>query len=509
MCPFCRVDLQQPIAPTTEGAPADESGDGFDALAAAAEVSESELLPSPNAMDDEPDDAPEHGDAPLTEGDLAHLTGLSGPDFADWQQTPPPPPPIDSNDDDDTVSKVMVIPLIAAAVVAVVFVAYSIVTQDRPERPDTVALIDRSTTTAALTTTTTEPEAPLDGAVAIGDDIAEQAARLCRGDQFSIARAGELSTATYNDVMVAVQDGRSDWVASSDQEMVLGPVPPLVGCLETADAGEIDRCPNVASTISRRAVSWRYRLLSTADGTELASDAGEAREVRPCEKLEILADGSDYGSWSALPQDRFDAVAPAYTEAPHPQEACHALLRQPPATAVADPPNAGAAPEPEIQPTGPGLAVHATGYRTPAIDLTLPDGWAATAERPVEAVLCFIATEDLPLVAEAVGAGDDAAVESDVVESGAVESDAVEADPAEPIIAVPPAEEPVAECSVTIAAMTRSSEFIGSWHYVAPDCSPSAEISVPNDWLIEQVGPALGYPLDVPDESEGASAEGE
>lgn len=450
-------------------------------MAAVSETTELEALPSPVPdVDDVADESPEEV---LTEEDLAHLTGLAGPDATDWDS--PPPPATEGLTDvgtDDGVSRVVVVPLIAAAVAVVVFVAYSIVTQSPPERPDSVALIDRTTTTAAPFPTTTEAATPFDGAEPIGVDIAEQAERMCQGEQFSIARSGEPSTAIYNDVMVAVQDGRSDWAADPDQTTLRGPVPALIGCLRTADAGEIDRCPTTSAIISRRSVSWSYRVLRTIDGVEVGSAAGTADEVRPCEELEIEAAGSDYASWSPLPTDQLAAAGGDLTTAPHPQLACATLVAGPPIE-PADPVDTGDQAEPADpeSPIEPGLAVHASTYSSPAVDHPLPKGWAATVERPVEAVLCLIPTAELGRVA---GSSNEPAPSAD--ES----ADAPNAGEAEPPIQAPPA-----GCPVTVAAVLRSGEWIGSWEHVAEICPPEGEPLVPESWLVEVVGPDLDYPL--------------
>lgn len=490
VCPFCRAELGTPDAVRSS------QSNGFDALAAVAERTEGEVLPSPVPTIDE--STVEIGDELLTEDDLAHLTGAVGPDATGWAS----PSSTESDgtteaDGDDGVSRAVIIPLIAAAAVAVVFVAYSIVTQSPAQRPDPVALIDRTTTTRPMPTTT-ETTMPFDGAVPIGIDIAEQAERMCRGDQFSIARSGEPSTAIYNDVMVAVQDGRSDWAASPDQAMLRGPVPPLVGCLRTADAGEIDRCPNTATIISRRAVSWSYRVLRTLDGLAVGSDAGTANEVRPCDQLEIEAAGSDYGSWSPLPTDRFAAAAADFTTAPHPQQACATLVTDPPTDldrqTDLDPPTdpseeAGAAEPPEpASPIEPGLALHATAYNTPDVDHPLPDGWAAADERPVEAVLCLIETGDLDRIE--LGADGD----TDPTTDGTLDEADRPVD--DPVAEEPPVQVPPVGCPISVVAMLRSGERIGSWEYGAETCPREGDALVPVSWLAEEIGPELGYPLD-------------
>lgn len=503
-CPFCHADLEVVATPTVS------DNDRFDALAAAAEHSDGELLPSPVTESEADSDAP--AAELLTEHDLAHLTGMSGPDVNGWKPATPPPPSGPESAENESVPKLVVLPLVAAAVMAVAFVAYSIVTQTPPERPDTVALIDRSTTTQPPTTTTTEPASAASGAVPIGDDIAEQATRLCRGDQFSIARATEPSLAIYNDVMVAVQDGRDDWVASPDQAMLRGPVPPLVGCLRTADAGEIDRCPTTDHRISRRGVDWSYRVLRTIDGVEVASDSGVAREVRPCEELEIAAAGSDYGSWSPLPQARFDATAAAYTTAPHPQEACRAVateLTNPPAVAPAE--DAEVAGDPVVEEPEPlpeqGLAIHATSYGAPGVDLALPAGWAAAEDRPVDVVLCYMRNDDLAGIADdaieqdRVDAARDAEApqpeDDDSTEMIEIEVAPIDGDPADG-----------ACTTVVIAAMDRTGTVIGNWGYSVETCPSGEELTVPFDFLETVVGPQLGYPVDEP-EPESEPAEGE
>jgi hypothetical protein len=450
-------------------------------MAAVSETTEREALPSPAPDVDEV--AHERPEDVLTEEDLAHLTGVAGPDAADWASPPPPATEdLPADGTDDGVSRAVVVPLIAVAVAAVVFVAYSIVTQSPAQRPDGVALIDRTTTTVAPAPTTTEAATPFDGAVPIGVDIAEQAERMCQGDQFSIARSGEPSTAIYNDVMIAVQDGRSDWAAAPDQTTLRGPVPALVGCLRTADAGEIDRCPTTTAIISRRSVSWSYRVLRTIDGVEVGSAAGTAGEVRPCEELEIEAAGSDYASWSPLPTDQFAAAGGDLTTPPHPQLACATLVAGPPIE-PADPVDTGAQFEPTDpeSPIEPGLAVHAATYSSPAVDHPLPKGWAASDERPVEAVLCLIPTAELGRVH---GSSSEAAPSAD--ES----TGASNAEEAEPAIQAPPA-----GCPITAAAVLRSGEWIGSWEHVAEICPPEGEALVPESWLVEVVGPELGYPL--------------
>ena len=485
-CPFCRSELDAGTTATTT------DSEHFNALAAASERHDSDVLPSP--VQPEPESETDSLDAPLTEADLAHLTGQPAPDTNGWQ-SPKPPTPFGSDDnEEDSVSRLVVVPLIAAAIMAVAFVGYSIVTQAPAERPDAVALIDRSTTTVAPTTTTTEPLALASGAVPIGIDIAEQAERLCRGDQFSIARATEASTALYNDVMVAVQDGVADWSASPDQEMLRGPVPPLVGCLQTADAGEIDRCPNAAVTISRRSVSWSYRVLRTIDGVEVGADSGTASDVRPCDELEPLAAGSDYGSWSPLPQDRFDAVS-SLTSAPHPEEACRSF-----ATAV-EANQTGTAPEPApiappaedpVEPTeAPWTsipAMHATAYGVPRVDLDLPEGYGATPERPVEAVLCLMRGDDVQRVAF------DEAEVSGVTPSTEVETSAAD-DPA-----TPQKTPPAASCdAVTIVVMDRFGGNVAAFEYPIETCPSIDQLTVPFDFLEEVIAVELGFVPPEPD----------
>ena len=151
-CPFCRAQLD------AVGSAATKDDAGFDALAAVAETTNGDVLPS-LVVADEPDTEPVGA---ITEQDLAHLTGEAGQTLHGWD-TPPPTAPVatSTDDDDDGVPKFIVVPLIAAAVLAVVFVAYTIVVQS-PDRPEAVALVDRTTSTVAPTTTV-EPAPTTEG----------------------------------------------------------------------------------------------------------------------------------------------------------------------------------------------------------------------------------------------------------------------------------------------------------------------------------------------------------
>jgi len=460
VCPFCRAPLAILDIPTST------DGERFDALAAAAEVSELDVLPS--LIIDE-DDEPEPDNDLITAQDLAHLTGDGGPAANAWETptTAAPTAPAESDDGIDApVSRAVVVPLIAVALAAVAFVAYSIITAPPPTRPDAVALIDIPTTTAMPTTTS---EAPQTAPRAVGVDIAEQAAWLCAGDQFSIARAEAPSLAVYNDLLVATRDGRDDWMAPADHMTLREPVPSLIGCLTTADGGEIDRCPT-NTIISRRSVLWTYRVVQSIDGTTLGFDEGTATDLRPCDELLLEAAGEDSASWSPLPQDRLNQVAAAYTAAPHPQAAC---------TAASDIPQADV-PEPVV--FEQGAPVHATFNGMTADDAALPKGWQATAERPVEAVLCleYIGEEEAPPT-------------TDVADDEPVDN--VQEDPAT-----------VNACGVTIRvhAMHRDGRTIGSWDYVSSTCPDTSEQVTPtDDWWTSVVGPNLGYPVDSP-ETEGS-----
>lgn len=472
VCPFCRADLAPIVAPVVT------QNERFDAMAAAGEGNEVDVLPSP--VERVPDVEPDSG--LVTAADLAHLTGGAGPESNPWDSPPPPPATPLVSDDDETVSKLVVVPLIAAAIIAVIFVAYSIVTQSPPDRPDAVALIDRTTTTVAPTTTEAVPRTDTGGATPIGVDLAEQAARLCRGDQFMIARAVAPSAAVFNDIVVAEQDGRDDWVGSAEQVTLRSPVPPLIGCLQTADAGEIDRCPAASGVISRRAVTWTYRVLRSIDGSELGSDSGVAREVRPCDELEIVAGGENYGSWSSLPQDRFVAAGAPFTSIPHPQEACRAAANR---THDAEPDAVDGEPEapaPSLVPAV-GRSLHATVWGSPATDHPLPEGWMATDDRPAQAVMCLIPTADL----------------GQLQPIGRRNADA-EADPAEA---------PSAGCPITAVVIASDGEWIGQWEYLAPRCPLPREPAVPNSWLTEEVGPTLGYALAESESELESSPEGE
>lgn len=450
-CPFCRAQLDATSsAPTTTGA-------GFDALAAAAEVTNDDLLPSHPVAETAPTDSI----APITAQDLAHLTGDAAPTIHGWD--PSPTVPAVTTTDEDGVPKIVLVPLIAAAVLAVVFVAFSIVLQSS-DRPEAVALVDRTTSTAAPTTTS-EPGPSLDGALPIGIEIAEQATHLCRGDQFSIARAVDPSGAVFNDLMVAVRDGRDDWVADPARETLRETVPSLVGCLTTADGGEIDRCPNAAVVISRRSVTWSYRILRSSDGTELGADSGRADERRDCEELAVQAGGDNLASWSPLPQERLDAVASTFTDAPHPREACSSVDQ----TSTEDTEPTPSTP-PDPQTPAIGLALDATWLIDTRIELGLPKGWLATEDRPVEAVLCA------------------QVIDPDVSDEGETVPDK----PWTP----PTGDQPGRGCNTTVSltAMTRSGEWIGQWDYDSAVCVEDSKVDVPLDWLAQTVGPELGHP---------------
>lgn len=449
-CPFCRTDLDA----VGSAEPRDDAG--FDALAAVAEVTTEDILPSPMpAEDPEPDPIDS-----LSEQDLAHLTGDAGPVLQGWDTPPPAAPPAVAGDEEDGVPKLILVPLIAGAVLAVVFVAYSIVAQGS-DRPDGVALIDRTTVTAAQTTVT-EPAPPVQGARPIGDEIAEQATRLCRGDQFSIARAVEPSRAVFNDLMMATRDGRDDWIADPAQQTLSETVPSLVGCLTTADGGELSRCPGTAVTISRRSVTWSYRVLRSTDGTQLGADSGTAEEQRPCEELEEEAGDATLASWSPLPQDRMDAVAAAFAGAPHPSEACSSV--RPLVTEEAEAPPTT---EPDEAALPVGMALHATWLNETRVDLDLPADWAATDDRPVEAVAC---------------------AETRNIDIAPDDEDGVEA----PVSSVD-SQEDGCRTTVSLTVMSRDGDWIGHWDYRGEECPDGQNVVLPVDWWIQTVGPDLGY----------------
>ena len=454
LCPFCRATLSTADAPLTG------DSERFDALAAAAETSELDVLPSLIADDE---DDPEPDTDLLTAQDLAHLTGDGGPSVNGWESpTPPAPAPIESNDAIDApVSKAVVFPLVAVALAAVAFVAYSILTAPPPDRPDTVALIDRTTTTIISPTTT---EARRDGPGAIGVDLAEQAEWLCAGDQFSIARAEAPSLAIYNDLLTVTKDGRGDWTAPADHVTLRGPVPSLIGCLTTADGGEIDRCPSDGPIISRRSVVWTYRVVQSIDGTTLGSDQGTASELRSCDTLIAEASGQDSASWSPLPQDLLNQVAAASAGAPHPQAAC-----------PTSPDDVRTVTEPISFEQGASL--HATVDGITDTDVTLPAGWMATEERPVDVVLCL---EDL-------GSTSDPSSDTSAADKP-----------------VPPTTLEACRETVRVHAMHRDGRVVGSWDYVSKTCAETGEeVTPPDSWWISTIGPALGYEVE-PSETEGS-----
>lgn len=436
-CPFCRASL-------TSATTAEPGRDGnFDALAAATEASDDAVLPSMIVNDDsEENDSPER----ITAQDLAHLTGDGGPAAHPWESPPAPAPP--SIDDkpkgvDTPVSKAVVLPLVAAALAAVVFVAYSIVTAPAVSAPDAVALMDTPTTTApAPSQTEPAPEESFIGPVGI--DLAEQAEWLCAGSQFSIARAEVPSLAVYNDLLLATRDGRDAWIAPPDHETLSNAVPPLVGCLTTADGGEIDRCQT--GDISRRSVMWSYRVLQASNGALLGSDEGTATDVRPCDELANEGVEANAASWAPLPQERLNQVAAAHTSAPHPQVAC--------SSSVAD---ASTPTAPADDASVPTLldrpAAHATFDGITDADVPLPPGWTATAERPVEVVLC------LELVSQ---------------ESSSTQESGTEA------------------CTIRVTAQTRNGQPLGSWDH---ECTAGAT-AIPEAWWTDVVGPDLGYELE-------------
>lgn len=481
LCPFCRAPL------ATLDSQSSSDTERFDALAAAAETSERDVLPSLVA-DADGDSEPE--DELITAQDLAHLTGDGGPAVNGWDSPPPPAPAATTEKTDGIdapVSKVVVLPLVAVALAAVAFVAYSILSAAPAVRPDTVALIDKPTTTIA-STTTTEPAMPEPGVV--GVDLAEQAARLCSGDQFSIARAEEPSLAIYNDLLVATRDGREDWSAPADHVTLIEPVPSLIGCLTTADGGEIDSCPGTNVTISRRSVTWTYRILRSFDGIALGQDGGTTTEVRSCEELQAEAGNTDMASWATLPQDRLNDVAAAYASAPHPQMAC---------PTPTDDDRVTAAPAS----FAPGAALHATADGVTGENVRLPLGWQATEDRPVEVVLCLQAVElqaGDPQAAEESPDGELPADEFEAPVEGAPADEAPESAPEEAITTTVP------DCSATVRvhAMQRDGQFIGSWDYVSPTCPDAGEIvTPPQSWWLSTVGPALGYEVE-PAETEGS-----
>ncbi len=455
LCPFCRAALSTPD-PSTSG-----DSERFDALAAAAEVSELDVLPS-LIIDEEADAEPEPD--LLTAQDLAHLTGDGRPSVNGWESPAPPTvAPAETNDGIDApVSKALVFPLVAVALAAVAFVAYSILSTPPPERPDAVALIDRPTTTTTIATTTTAP--PADRPGVIGLDLAEQAEWLCAGDQFSIARAEAPSLATYNDLLTVTKDGPGDWFASPDVETLRGSVPSLIGCLTTADGGEIDRCPSDGTVISRRSVMWTYRVLQSIDGATLGSAEGTAVELLPCETLLVEAAGEDLASWSPLPRQELDEVAAAHTEAPHPQVACPSSTNDERVSA-----------DPRL--FEQAAPAHATIDGITDVDVTLPAGWQATADRPVEVVMC------LEYVEGSVAAGADS--------------------PTVPGSDVPTIAE-ACDGTVRVHAMHRDGQMITSWDYVSTACPSIGEpLTPPDSWWLATVGPTLGYETE-PSETEGS-----
>ncbi len=42
--------------------------------------------------------------------------------------------------------------------------------------------------------------------------------------------------------------------------------------------------------------------------------------------------------------------------------------------------------------------------------------------------------------------------------------------------------------------MSRNGEWIGQWEYRGEECTDGSDVVVPLDWLIQTVGPDLGYP---------------
>ena len=457
LCPFCRAPLT-----TTDIATACDN-DQFDALAAVSETSELEVLPSLIPQDETTDAAIDETDL-LTAQDLAHLTGDGGPSVNRWESPTEQrgPSPVKTDGIDAPVSKAVVFPLVAVALVAVAFVAYSILTTPSPDRPDAVALIDRTTTTIATTTTT----AASNGPGPIGIDLAEQAEWLCAGDQFSIARAEAPSLAIYNDLLTVTKDGRDDWVALPEHETLRTPVPALIGCLTTADGGEIDRCPTSGHIISRRSVDWSYRLLQSSNGALLGSDQGTARDVRPCDALLAESGGVDSASWSPLPQAAFDRVAEQYTGAPHPQAAC-----PDPAEKIRE--------VFELAPFAQGASIHATADGFTDDDVALPAGWRATDDRPVEVVLCLEAIDGKSTL-DVPGSED-----APASEGGSETAEACRG-------------------SVRVHAMDRGGRYFGSWDYVRPTCAAVGEdVTPPDNWWTTAIGPSLGYAVDA-SETEGS-----
>lgn len=475
VCPFCRADLH-----TIDSPQADET-ERFDALAAAAETTDMAVLPSLVLADEEPEEELDL----ITAQDLAHLTGDGGPAANSWDSpsvsAPPPPPQEQPAGIDAPVSKALVFPLIGVALAAVAFVAYSIVTASPSVRPEAVALIDVTTTTEVQTTTGATIAERTIGT--IGIDLAEQASQLCAGEQFSIARAASPSLATHNDLVVATRDGREAWDTAEDQLTLRTSVPSLVACLTTADGGEIDRCPTDGYAISRRSVTWTYRVLRTIDGAELGSDSDTAETVRPCEELAAEAGGEDLGSWSELPQERLALVAAEYTSAPHPQTACVSGETTEAQSALQATTKGTTTPEPLLE----GLSLHATFDGTTDVDVTLPSGWMATDDRPVEAVLCLTHLSDAPRAEEDATPGE---AEDPVSTDEAVETNK--------------------SCTVRVHARLRDGSDLGSWDYVTSECPEIGEhIMPPEDWWLEVVGPALGY-VEAPedDTTEGDGSEG-
>lgn len=478
LCPFCGEALAITDASETS------DNERFDALAAVGETSSLDVLPSLMA-EDEDEDADENL---ITAQDLAHLTGDGGPSANGWDSASPvaPAAPEEANEGIDApVSKLVVVPMVAVALAAVAFVAYSILTASPTIRPDAVALIDQTTTTISPITTT---EPPVDQPGVVGVDLAEQASWLCSGDQFSIARANAPSLAIYNDILTSTRDGSSSWSTPEDHVTLQSTVPPLIGCLATSDGGEIDRCPGDGPAISRRSVVWTYRLLQSNNGELLGSDEGTATDLRSCEELRVEANGRELATWSPLPLDRFAQVAPAYATAPHPSVACV--------------PDQGA---PDVEPTEQtiveGLSAHAAFASAPGADVSLPAGWEATDERPVEVVLCLEhlvdETEDPDSPSGDTPTADGSTADSST-ENIPTKDDTV----ADALEDVPTA--PACEGTIRVTAMLRDGQDIGSWDYPTTVC-PTADLAqaIPNDWWLDVVGPELGYSVEPEESSEG------
>lgn len=454
VCPFCQTEVAGSDSPPPGLSPElREVPPAFNPLAAVDDQPMAENAISEPAL--VPETAPENpGLAPLTEEDLAHLTSpgaVSAHGLAGLRSEPDP-----ETSSDAPIAPKILIPLVLLAIVVVGFVGYAIVTQEPRDPDDLVAYIDggdapttslaQSTATTTTPTTTTWPALSVSGRAQLpelGNDVAEQLIAICAGRQMSIVGATEPVLGLYNDLAIVERDGREPWTANPAQPLSFSPIPPLVRCHQTADAGLIERCDDYSNgfTYSRRSVDWLTRVIRTVDGVEIGKDGGTATDAPPCPaELTSFDDRRDFAGWAQPSAGTINAVGGAYVATMNPSDACWALHRD---VVEWDPG------------TSPGVqAVHwaATNRLVP-----LPDTWTPSTERPLGVALCL-------------------------------EQEAI------------PADDGSCETEITVVAANPAGDPVGTWTYLDPGCDWGADLTdlpePPASWFAEVVGPDLGHPFE-------------